>query len=418
MKYINIEYILNKIKVYKSIFYNFIINEWKILLAVSITVKLLLITIMLNIQFFKNLFKDIINNIKNNITLENYYNFLLINRYILIFLFIIWIGICFDHRFSLNRKILLPIYLIIFLNLIIIFKNDYYILNEIFWYTSVLNLYFIFNVLIFYWIYNLASIWKLEFLAFVIKTITFIFSINLIIYVLHSLYLRLGYYENYYSFHIIKIFKILLYSLLLILIYLINIILQYSLFLMGKNKIKYNLNILFKNIFFIIWTLIVAFIIFGIARLYFIWIYYIIRYILKILWQYNIYIYSYMPNILKDEFSWKIIDIYDDYNILYNKNFVYGFIEFLDYTNTYNNPHKFHIRSPFIYYNKNDNVITYITSYFDYIISSEEYIDKLNYDLAFLKAKSLFNLSEDELNNYKKNFDNIYKEKISFWNDV
>lgn len=95
------------------------------MLAIFVTVNLLLITIILNKQIFKNLIKYINNNINNNLTIENYNNFLFINRYILIFLFIIWIGICFDKRFSLNRKVLMPILFILFILILLILRGNF-----------------------------------------------------------------------------------------------------------------------------------------------------------------------------------------------------------------------------------------------------------------------------------------------------
>ena len=389
-------------------------NE-KFLLTISATINLLLITIILNRSFFINLVKNINNNIDNIFIIDNYNN-IFMSRYILLFLFILWIGICFDNRFSYNRKILIPIYYIILILFLIIFKHNSFIWKEIFWYSFICNISFIFHVCICDWLYRLSIYYKQEYLSYVVTRISFIFSLSFIIYLLHIVYIYLNDKYNKKFHCLFEFINILINSSLLILIYFVDWFTNYSLLLMGRNNNKVTFKVIIKNIIFVLWTFIISYYLLGIIRIYFIWIYFFFIYIFKLIKNYGIKnIYSMLSSHLKADFSRKITYLINNYNRVNHKNFTYSFIEFIDYTTTISNPYlNYHIKCPFFYYTKKHKVLSFIRSYFirDIIDIELNYITTDTYDFVITNIKENFNIDEAELIIYKEKLKKIYKSSI------
>ena len=77
------------------------------------------------------------------------YDFILFNRIILLFIFFTYLGICFDSRFKLNRKLLILIFTILVLLLCNIYeyKDLNIFFKELYWYTLVINSCFIVHIL-------------------------------------------------------------------------------------------------------------------------------------------------------------------------------------------------------------------------------------------------------------------------------
>ena len=363
-------------------------------------------------------------NIIHSLTLDNFHSFLLVNKYLFIFLFIVWLGICFDHRFMLNRKILLPFYVILIILCLIIFRPNNFILTEIFWYTLILNLSFIFHVCLCDWFYRLAIYYRQEYLSFIITRISFILSLSFLIYLLD---LWLGTCYNHRSNNLLKLFLklccILVYFLLLILIFFVNLFTNYSLILIGRSDhIKLTLNTVIKNIFFILWTFIVSYYMLGIVRIYFIWIYFSSKYIYN--WIDNYFRYNRIfPSllILIDDFETKVSSLNKNYDKINSKNFTYGFIKFLNYTKVYSLPYlRFHLRCPFHYQTRRQLITSYIKSYFirDIINIYNDYpapgeITEDNYDFVMTSVKEIFDLDKVELDLLKIKLRRIYKKHLN-----
>lgn len=418
MKNINIEYIFNKFKVYKSIFYNFITNEWKILLAIFVTVNLLLITIILNKQIFKNLIKYINNNINNNLTIENYNNFLFINRYILIFLFIIWIGICFDKRFSLNRKVLMPILFILFILILLILRGNF-LINELFWYSIILNTSFIFHVCICDWLYRLFEYYKLEYLSFIITRISFILSLSFIMYLCERIIIKILIYSKKEKSKRKKIFdlifKLVLYLITLIeliLLFFINLFSNYTHLVLGSKIFKSNIIIVIKVLSFLLITAIISIFILGIPRLYFIWFLLIFSYIYKLLKKYKIN-KKFWVN-MQTDIEEKIEILENDYKNENTGLFNYGFIEYINLTHKLLNDKIYNFYSPFTYLPRKILILTYIKSYCkSYKINESNYYIYDIYVISSLeKSKKLFLINNDEFIYWELKILKLFKNRI------
>lgn len=85
----------------------------------------------LNINFISNYINNFIKyiyySINNNFTYNNIYDFISINKYILILLLFVYIGIIFDKTFKWKNKIFIGLYTIFFILFIILFRGNFFI---------------------------------------------------------------------------------------------------------------------------------------------------------------------------------------------------------------------------------------------------------------------------------------------------
>lgn len=227
-----------------------------------------------------------------NLYLSGHYLFIL-------FSLITYLGICLDTRFLLRNKIFIGFYLLIIHLFLVLYNNwDFWLLKDIYWYTLILNGSFAFHVLYLNWIYRYYWNKRDDYKCFLISQLSFYLSLSFLAYLMKRLKMYTDKYRNMYlEFFILIIWKILNVF--------INYFHRYSLFLQGKDwngeKAKFQFkNLVISFIFFLI-TYILAYYLFGIARVIIVW-----------LIIFNI-------RIIDDFFWWKNYKIlYDKEN--YNKN--------------------------------------------------------------------------------------------------
>jgi hypothetical protein len=254
----------------------------------------------------------------------NLYYFII---YIILFIIVFYLIIT-DDRFSLKKKIIFIIINLLFLALsIFIEKTPILIIKDLFWYSLILNIGFIFHVLIldriFYWAWknrkteNKKKKERMEYLGFIISRISFTLSIWGFMYFFKELmyYIILSYlykyiYNNKYIYIIYKFFIILKYIILLILIYFSTIFHNYSNLLLSHNN-KINIKIILNYLLFFLIFYIISIII-GIPRLYIIWIFHGLWELYKILtFKYDYFKYTPQKSndLRKKNFKNKIIFI-------------------------------------------------------------------------------------------------------------
>lgn len=244
-------------------------------------------------------------------SLTNYQFYFFFFEFLFI-LFIIYLVIT-DDRFLLNRKI---IFILIILFLIIfsfyIDKTPYLIIKDLFWYSLILNVSFIFHVLILDRIFHWC--WKnhYEYLGFIVSRISFTLSISVCIYFINIirdninnifstyshwviikeyeknmqnknkyLYKYALFIENirknnkiiYKIFHCIHVLLVKpLIIIKIILLHFSKVFHNYSLLLLGKNSNPITFDIILKYIIIFLIFFTIAYLI-GIPRLYVIWIF-------------------------------------------------------------------------------------------------------------------------------------------------
>jgi hypothetical protein len=199
----------------------------------------------------------------------NLFNFL----FFIVCIFISYLIIT-DDRFTFNRKILFFVLLcILFIISIYINKEPYQIIQELFWYSLILNGSFIFHTLILDRMFYYCFKNQYDYAGFLISRISFTFSLSFIIYYLNKINIWL--YNNYYNSYNLK--YIFLYIIDLIFMLLKIILLNFSIFyhkyniLLLKKQEFLNINqIVFALTWFII--LLIISIILGYPRLYIIWL--------------------------------------------------------------------------------------------------------------------------------------------------
>lgn len=260
-----------------------------------------------------------------------------LNYIIYIILIIVFFLVLTDHRIDLKRKTFFIIINILFFNLsIIIEKAPYLIIKDLFWYSLILNISFIFHILIleriFIWAWRKRKFSRykenFEYLAFLISRISYTCSLWGLIYFLQKLIYEITWfldswdlsfhkYNNKYldeeinknrypyrwkyvkfynekiinnklgkslmsiNINIKKIFNIFF----LILFFFSKNFHNYTAFLLGKNK-KLNWKEIFKSICLFLFFFIISLCL-GVPRLYIIWIF-------LALWElYNILTFKY-----------------------------------------------------------------------------------------------------------------------------
>ena len=219
------------------------------------------------------------------------YDFILFNRIILLFIFFTYLGICFDSRFKLNRKLLILIFIILVLLLCNIYeyKDLNIFFKELYWYTLVINSCFIVHILYLHWIY--LFLWKRrkENFCELLSIIAFIFSMSFLVFLLLYIYIKVKIlfkvYKNESWFR--SLLKNLILVIAVILRFFIFIFANYSSIIIGSSKIT---NLTIKNIFiillFFIFTIIVSNWILGITRIIFVWICIFFTYSFQIVYNY------------------------------------------------------------------------------------------------------------------------------------
>lgn len=273
---------------------------------------------------------------------------LILNIFLMLLLFL---GIIKDQRFSWFRKsifillIILQIFVYYYIGIIPIL-----ILKDLFWFSVVINVSFIWHNLFIIWLYDLFKSLNNNYMCYIISRIGLLTSLSIINIILSSLLMMVEKILEYYCLvndvGITKKKPFFLQLIITILValykansYFIKFFSIYSLFIMGKikNNLQFNFEF-FKRILFFILFLILSFIL-GTPRIYLIWIYYSIYDILLnlryafLIWfrSYNViknltflnqFKSFYLYDIEKESFLkyWKLMDhdIYYDY---------YGFLE-------------------------------------------------------------------------------------------
>lgn len=128
------------------------------------------------------------------INLEGICNFILLNKYIYLFIFITYILLLFDKRFKYTYyKIIIGIFILIITLLLLLLDDTSLFIKDIFWYSKIINLSLIIHILWLVWIYNFFYYFRLEFCCWVISKIGFIFSLSFLMYLscLFDLYYKL-----------------------------------------------------------------------------------------------------------------------------------------------------------------------------------------------------------------------------------
>lgn len=214
---------------------------------------------------------------------------------------ILLITIIINEKFTKVRKIIFILicvcqYIIyIYLDLIIIL-----LIKDLFWYSVILNMAFIWHHLILISLYNIYEKRKNDYMCYIISRIDLLTSLSLISIIIRWIFLVIWRYYTYCKdcynviseeditsskyciiFCWINIIDIIFAVINNILNYFIRIFSLYSLYIMGLKKIKWSLNKeLINNILFIILFIILSLLL-GVPRIYLIWIYLVVISIYK-----------------------------------------------------------------------------------------------------------------------------------------
>jgi hypothetical protein len=125
-------------------------------------------------------------------------------------------------------------------------------------------------------------------------------------------------------------------------------------------------------------------------------------------------IYYNLLNSLELDHVNNITQIHLGYDRLINsKGFNYGFLEFIDYTRKIRSMYyPFHIRSPFIYYERRMLLLTYFRVNFQKMMYKYEYILDKHYNTLFEKAEKDLDLNNDEKEYIDIKLKKIYKKTL------
>ena len=148
-------------------------------------------------------------------------------------------------------------------------------LQELFWYTIILNVSFLFHVCYLNWLYIYCWNRRYQYLCFLINRFYFFFSLTFIIYLINHIRILIYKIEkiNKYFEVIAKFLLIFTRILNSILFFFILSFINYSLFIQGRLKINFTFRNIIYYLFIFLLTLIISILILGIPRLYLIWIY-------------------------------------------------------------------------------------------------------------------------------------------------
>jgi hypothetical protein len=355
-----------------------------------------------------------------NLNIEILVSFMLDNKYILLFLLMIYIGILLDNTFKWRNKLLILIALILFVLFTLIFRGNI-LFNEIFWYTLILNGSFIFHVCICDWLYRLFRYYRKDYICWIVTRISFIFSMSFIVYLINNFYLYLYHfydekcYKNKWFILLIFNLQIIVYFMLLISIFFIIIFANYSMLLKGIINNNMSIKNIIYIIIYIIITLIISIYFLGIPRLYFIWFILLVNYIYNKLIMYKIkFIYWNWISVFENDFLKNLEILGIIYDEPYTQGFNYGFLEFINYIRIIllKDYYEFHLKSPFIYYRRDLLILTYFRSHFKKIISINNNILKNYYDRRFELALYHLNLKDDEKEKLDEKLKKIYKKTL------
>lgn len=205
----------------------------------------------------------------NKYLIVNIYN----NRYIIIFILITLIILnIYDERFTTFRKVIITLAYVSFIIIVGLFmgKEIPLFLKDLFWYSVLLNVSFLWHVLWLNWLFHLCWIYRWEKLCFIFSRLSWITSLCGIKVFLNILRYKTYYYIfsdkwcNFYD------------SIFLVVDYLLNFYIiifhRYITFLMG-NVNKLSLYSLVQIFSFFFLTLFLSIYVLGISRIYIVWIY-------------------------------------------------------------------------------------------------------------------------------------------------
>jgi len=288
------------------------------------------------------------------INLDIFFNFLWENKYIYLFILITYILLSFDDKFDNNKwkyMVLFIIFILIILMtitvIIINVKDLPKWLNELFWYSKILNLSVIIHVIWLPFIYKIFWYLKCEKICWIISRISFIFSSSFILFVLTYIdmcvYVNINrisldiimdenidsetgmdlynYYEKIY--HIISTILCIIRT---IVAFFIILFYKYVALIFGiRDLYKIPLKNWIYMLLFFMSTLIISYWILGIARLYIVWII-IFFYNLYLLFKVHINLYgnddpNNIYNIKLSEITYRkiFIDFFNLYLLSYYK---------------------------------------------------------------------------------------------------
>jgi hypothetical protein len=199
-------------------------------------------------------------------------------------------GIIIDDRFSNLRKFIFIILNII--QILIWIHLDFLsilLLKDIFWFSTILNISFIWHVLILSWLYKLCDYIGWSYMCFIISRLSLLTSLSwvlLLIKALHLLFTNIVvYFDTFYKVtkcninydiefwkFISKKFIYILELTSLILNYFMKLFNNYSLFLLGKS-IKFSFSIILKNYKYYIFLFLIFLIsiVISVPRIYILW---------------------------------------------------------------------------------------------------------------------------------------------------
>ena len=302
------------------------------------------------------------------IDLEKINNFIQINKYIYLFIIITYILILYDYRFPKFIKLFwMPLFIIIITVLFTMIDIDdlWGWIKDLFWYTKVLNISFLLHTCWLYWIYIFFWYFRLEKACWIVSRISFLCSLSFVLFLLNYLVLYLRMYFVLNEIFVRK-YKFLYYSYFYFIIFIkiIKTIIRffmmvhgnYNILLMGGKNISYLsyefLRDMFKAMLFIIVTLILAlalsYYLFGICRLYLVWI---ILFIYEFVKLFKNYLNNY-EKIYRDN------DIYISWNIFKKYKFLNIWIQFftvyiiLNYTQDIELKNKDYVKFLYTYFYK------------------------------------------------------------------
>ncbi len=113
---------------------------------------------------------------------------------------LLMLGVIYDGRFNIKRKIL--IFVLIMIQLLVYFYLDMLpilLLKDIFWFSLVLNLSFIWHVLLLHWVYKMCIWKKWDYGSYLITRISILTSLSILVLLLQSFCLLLHRINTYFG---------------------------------------------------------------------------------------------------------------------------------------------------------------------------------------------------------------------------
>lgn len=321
-------------------------------------------------------------------------------------------------------------------------------MEELFWYTLVLNGSMIFHSLLCEWLFRLFIRLDLEYGAFIVSRISFVLSLSFIKYLVEiaELYIVLMF-PDYFKLFKNKTFEKIIYFLgiyimrliqiiKLILIFFMSLYCNYTIIIFGIKTVRLVLDYrLLKNLIKLIsllsLTLYISIYILGVHRLYLLWIIWSLCYILNIFKIYQLNVFNKFWNHIYNDVNLKTNNLIDLYKNGNSKLFNYGFIEFINYASTIikGTPIKFHLKSPFKYYSRKAMILTYIKCFCETFRLLEKdlnpeikkkadnyYIYDIYVSNSVNNANNLFDLSLEEGKFWKIKINKLFRKRTLKFN--